>query len=251
MGLIYRKIEDLHKYPDNPRTITQKEMEKLKASITNNPDYFEARPLILSDRTSELVIIAGNQRYDASIEIGLTQVPTFLIPNLTEEREKEIAIRDNVNNGQWDQELLKTWDMDSLINWGLDIDFDFAPFTNDENSKYTKKIEAPVYEPKCDICPSIDSPYRMHKYNDLVDEIDKLDISPEIKSFLKIAATRHIVFDYGEIAEYYAHASKEVQELMEHSALVIIDFDKAIENGFTRLKNDIYEVMLEDTDDEE
>ena len=98
-------------------------MEKLKESIRNNPDYFEARPLILSDRTGQLVIIAGNQRYDASVELGLIQVPTFLIPNLTEKREKEIAIRDNVNNGQWDEELLKKWDADSLINWGIDIDF--------------------------------------------------------------------------------------------------------------------------------
>ena len=41
-----------------------------------------------------------------------------------------------------------------------------------------------------------------------------------------------------------------MQELMESSALVIIDFNKAIENGFTRFKNDICEIMLEDTDDE-
>lgn len=38
---------------------------------------------------------------------------------------------------------------------------------------------------------------------------------------------------------------------MESSALIIIDFNKAIENGFTKLKNDIYNIMLEDTNDEE
>lgn len=67
----------------------------------------------------------------------------------------------------------------------------------------------------------------------------------------RIAALRHIVFDYGQIAEFYAHQDKEVQELMEASALVIIDFDKAIENGYSRFKEDIYEIMLEDTEDEE
>ena len=56
------------------------------------------------------------------------------------------------------------------------------------------------------------------------------------------------MFDYGKIAEYYAHASKDVQELMERSALVIIDFDNAIANGYAQLKSDIYQQMLKDTD---
>ena len=71
-------------------------MRILKESIHSNPDYFEARPIILSDRTGELVIIAGNQRYDASVELGLSDVPTVLLHGLTEEREREIIIRDNV-----------------------------------------------------------------------------------------------------------------------------------------------------------
>jgi hypothetical protein len=250
MELIYRKIEDLKKLDNNPRYITDDQLQKLKESIEWNPDYFEARPIILSDRTDDLVIIAGNQRYEACVQLGLTEVPTFLISNLTEEREKEITIRDNVNNGQWDEELLKVWDIDSLLNWGVNLDFNFNPFIDTEESKYTKKIEAPVYEPKCDICPSVDSLYDVQKYNELIDRIKKSNIPIEISSFLKIAASRHIVFDYGKIAEYYTHTTKEVQELMESSALVIIDFNKAIENGFTRFKNDICEIMLEDTDDE-
>lgn len=65
MEIIYRKIEDLKKLGNNPRTISEEQMRILKESIHSNPDYFEARPIILSDRTGELVIIAGNQRYDA------------------------------------------------------------------------------------------------------------------------------------------------------------------------------------------
>ena len=102
MEIIYRKLEELKKLENNPRTISDEQLDKLKESIRNNPDYFEARPIILSDRTSELIIIAGNQRYDACISLGMQQVPTVLIPNLTEERERELIIRDNVNNGQWD-----------------------------------------------------------------------------------------------------------------------------------------------------
>ena len=59
MEIIYRKIEDLKKLGNNPRTISEEQMRILKESIHSNPDYFEARPIILSDRTGELVIIAG------------------------------------------------------------------------------------------------------------------------------------------------------------------------------------------------
>lgn len=120
MEIIYRKLEELKKLEDNPRTISAEQLQKLKESIQNNPDYFEARPIILSDRTGELVIIAGNQRYDACVELGIIEVPTILIPNLTREREREIIIRDNVNNGQWDIAKLFEWDCSELLNWGLE-----------------------------------------------------------------------------------------------------------------------------------
>jgi hypothetical protein len=45
--------------------------------------------------------------------------------------------------------------------------------------------------------------------------------------------------NFGKIAEYYAHAEPNIQRLMENSALVIIDFDKAIENGFVKLSDAI------------
>ena len=52
-------------------------------------------------------------------------------------------------------------------------------------------------------------------------------------------AQRHLIFKYKKIAEYYANASEEMQELMEKSALVIIDFDNAIANGYARMKSEI------------
>lgn len=118
----YRPIKDLKELPGNPRIIKKDQFEKLKQSIKDNADYFEARPIILSDRTGELVILAGNQRYKAAKAIGLQQVPTILLPNLSEEREKEIIIRDNVENGDWDWDALANeWDADVLDSWGVEL----------------------------------------------------------------------------------------------------------------------------------
>ena len=75
----------------------------------------------------------------------------------------------------------------------------------------------------------------MGKYYAFVDKIEASNIDDDKKLFLKLAATRHIKFDYRLIAEYYAHEETEMQELMEDNALVIIDYDKAIELGFVEL----------------
>jgi site-specific DNA-methyltransferase (adenine-specific) len=121
MEVIYRKLSDMKKLDGNPRKITQEQLETLKQSIERNKDYFEARPLILSNRTGELVVIAGNQRYEACKQLGIEECPTVLLEGLTEEREKEIIIRDNVSNGEWDEELLQEWDSELLNDWGVDI----------------------------------------------------------------------------------------------------------------------------------
>lgn len=40
-----------------------------------------------------------------------------------EEREREIVIRDNVNNGEWDLlKIIEEWDCTALLDWGLCID---------------------------------------------------------------------------------------------------------------------------------
>lgn len=118
----YRKLSELKKLDNNPRQIKEQDLAKLIQSIRDNPEYFEARPLILSNRTGQLVILGGNQRYEASKFLKLEKVPTHLIEGLTEEKEREIIIRDNVNNGSWDFDLLANeWDAIDLDNWGLSL----------------------------------------------------------------------------------------------------------------------------------
>ena len=126
----YRPISEIKELPNNPRTISKEDFDRLKDSIIDNPEYFEGRPLILSNRTGELVVLAGNQRLRAAKAVGLKEVPTIVLPNLTEEKEKEIIIRDNVSNGRWDMELLANdFDLQDLADWGVDVNID-AEFGN-------------------------------------------------------------------------------------------------------------------------
>jgi len=119
----------------------------------------------------------------------------------------------------------------------------------DQPKKYTAKIEAPIYEPT-GIRPHILSLCETGKTNRLLQAIDDSSLPSHEKSFLRLAASRHLVFNYESVANYYAHATKEMQQLMEDSALVIIDFDKAIEGGFVRLCDEIKTQFMEEYPDE-
>jgi hypothetical protein len=122
--------------------------------------------------------------------------------------------------------------------------FDIAKEVGDmEGGKYTMKADTPIYTPRSR-CPHILELMDFEKTRRLLREIDKSGVSEEEKRFLRCAAHRHTVFSYKKCADYYANASKEMQELMERSALVLIDFDKAIENGFVQLQDDIYKEWL-------
>ena len=121
----------------------------------------------------------------------------------------------------------------------------FDDETNADN-KYTKKINVPQYLPS-DTKPNIAELCDTSKYSKLLFNIQQSDISEEEKSFLIKAATRHIAFNYSKIADYYAHSSSEVQRLMEQSALVILDIDDAISNGYVRLTEKMKELLDDDS----
>ena len=150
--MIYRKISDLKKLPGNPRIIRDKQFKTLCDSIRDNPEYFKARPCILSNRTGELVIIAGNQRYEAAKFLRLKEVPTYLIEGLTEAKEREIVIRDNISNGEFDMDTLaNSWSDLPLDSWGVDLPEDWL------NEPGEVEIQEDQSEPKSEMeeneCP--------------------------------------------------------------------------------------------------
>ena len=112
------------------------------------------------------------------------------------------------------------------------------------DEKYTKKVGIPQYLPNHKK-PKIEELCNSLKTSKLVEEIRNSNVSPEEKEFLIKGAQRHIVFNYAKIADYYAHSDKEMQELMEKSALVIIDIDDAIANGYVKLSKNIKKIMEE------
>ena len=115
------------------------------------------------------------------------------------------------------------------------------------DKKYSTKVDIPQYLPSS-IKPNLWELYDKTKYTKLVRNIALSNVPEEVKDFLMFAATRHIVFNYAKIADYYAHAEPEIQRLMEQSALVIIDVDDAIANGYVKLSENIKKLLGVDCD---
>ena len=70
------------------------------------------------------------------------------------------------------------------------------------------------------------------------------------KDFLMLTAGRHIVLNFQLIADYYAHSEPEMQTLMEDSALVIVDINDAISNGWVNLSEKIDAMYSEENSNE-
>jgi hypothetical protein len=116
---------------------------------------------------------------------------------------------------------------------------------NQQNQKYSSKIEAPIYEPK-NQKPHLMELIDKSKSQRLIREIEASGLPIDEKRFLVEAAKRHTVFNYEKIADYYANSSADMQSLMEKSGLVIIDFEKAIQYGYVRLCEEIHKQYLEE-----
>lgn len=122
--------------------------------------------------------------------------------------------------------------------------FDVSKIENVADDKYSTKVMIPHYTPSKK-SPNILELCDTTKYMELCDAINKSNLSEDNKKFLRLAASRHIVFNYAKIADYYAHSDVEMQRLMERSALVIIDIKDAIAEGYVRVSKKIEAIMQE------
>ena len=111
-------IAELKQYDSNPRQISKKEFSKLVRSIKE--DGYHQRIIVDADNR----IIGGHSRRNALLKAGYN--PTDRIEVLRADRElsedefKRINIRDNLEYGEFDFEILANcFEIDKLKDWGM------------------------------------------------------------------------------------------------------------------------------------
>lgn len=234
MKIIEKSIQELKAYENNPRN-----NDNAVEAVANSIREFGFKVPVIIDSSG--VIVAGHTRVRAAEMLGQKTIPCVIADDLTQEQIKAFRIADNKTAE------LAAWDMAKLeqeLQEITNIDMSAFGFTDEQEEEaekdttYTDKVQIPQYEITGEQVTLADC-LKEEKANELAEEIQQANITPQEREFLMKAACRHYAFNYKNIAEYYAGASKEMQQLMEKSALVIIDFDDAIANGYVRLKSDI------------
>jgi hypothetical protein len=252
-------VDSLVAYAKNSKLHSQEQVDAIAKSIQT----FGFTNPILIDETGE--IIAGHGRVLAAKQLGLKEVPTRTLSGMSEENKRAYRIADNRISeigGGWDAVLLKQ-EYEELKPL---LDFDFAltgweetdlayldmsvppPDDHDDadaDSPYTGKTEVPPYAVIGEKPPTSEL-YDQSKADALLKQIEEADIDEQLRAFLQAAAYRHTSFNYQQIANFYAHSEPEIQKLMEQSALVIVDFDFAIKNSWTKFNDTLDNIYSKD-----
>lgn len=160
-------LDKLKPTSNNPRKISKEDLEKLKKSVAEFPEMLEAREIIVDEN---LRILGGHQRVKALMANGETEATVKIIKGWTEKQKERFVIQDNLQNGDWDQEILSTWDQDDLSDWGLEI-------TPDEMEQ-PLDLDADDIDEGLYIKISFKSEYEANRFLDeMRDEINKYDCS--------------------------------------------------------------------------
>lgn len=136
-------ISSLKKADYNPRKMTTKQEADLTESLKR---FGLVDPLLVNSyKGRENVVIGGHMRLDIASKLKLTEVPVVFV-SLNPDKEKELNLRLNRNTGEWDYELLKSFNIDLLMDTGFDeVDlsniWDLELETEDDSFNEEKEIE--------------------------------------------------------------------------------------------------------------
>lgn len=216
-------LNDLTLSEKNPRTISKKDFAVLKKSIKDFPSMLEVREIVVDENNR---VLGGHQRIKALQAQGKTKVKVKRVTGWTDEEKDEFMIKDNIANGDWDNDkLANEWDKNKLEEWGL-------PLKVASNGDYKELLEVsiPYYTP-AEECPDSTELADLSEVDELNSIITKLKPEKGLEAILRARAAFFADFDFQKIADYYAHADKKTQEVMKRLGLVIVMPKEAYELG--------------------
>ncbi|PIV90783.1 hypothetical protein COW46_01405 [Candidatus Gracilibacteria bacterium CG17_big_fil_post_rev_8_21_14_2_50_48_13] len=136
-------IQDLRPYEENPRKWDSTSETHLRQSIER---FGLVDPIIVNNHHDRKnIIVGGHFRWHIAKQLGFKEVPVVYV-HLDPEKEKELNLRLNRNTGEWDLDLLKSFDTNLLLEFGfsetdLSSIWDDVLTTEDDDFQTSKKLE--------------------------------------------------------------------------------------------------------------
>lgn len=220
---IEMNLADIAEYKSNPRTISNKDFATLKKSLKDFPSMLDVREIVVDENG---VILGGNQRYKGLMALGKTKVKVKRVSGWTDEQKREFVIKDNIANGDWDNDkLANEWDKEKLSEWGLPL-----KVASSGDYKELLEVSIPYYTP-AEKAPDLSELADLSEVEELDDMILKLKCEEGLKRILRARSSFFAEFDFQKIADYYYNADKETQKVMKRLGLVIVIPKEAYEMG--------------------
>ena len=117
------KISEIKLNPDNPRTISKKDMDLLVKSLSEFPDMLKLREIVVDET---MTVLGGNMRLLALKKSGAKEATAKIVTGLTAAQKREFVIKDNSSFGYWDMDALaNAWGDLPLAEWGVDLPDDW------------------------------------------------------------------------------------------------------------------------------
>lgn len=108
-------INKLTETEHNPRQISKSEFEKLVKSLEEDPEFLEAREIVVDEN---FTILGGHQRIKALKKLGKTEIEVKQVTGWSDEKKRRFVIKDNIQNGDWDMDILANhWDDLPIRDW--------------------------------------------------------------------------------------------------------------------------------------
>lgn len=132
--------------PKNPRFIKNSRFQKLVKSIEDDPEFLEVRELIVFPFKATFVVLGGNMRLRACMELGISEIPCKVLPkDLPKKKLRAFAIKDNEGFGENDWEILANeWDQEELEDWGMELPANFG--VSEEEELPEEKTYIPTFK---------------------------------------------------------------------------------------------------------
>jgi hypothetical protein len=113
----YLATSSLTENPSNARTHPKAQIAKLKKAITQ---FGFVSPIIVDEH---LMILAGHGRHRAALELGLPQVPTIMLQDMSEADVRAFVLADNIiaDKAGYDKDILRT-ELQHLADVGYEIE---------------------------------------------------------------------------------------------------------------------------------
>ena len=128
MKIESKLIKDLKPATYNPRQISTKQYNDLKESVKK---FGLVDPIIIN---KDNTVVGGHQRLKICKELKHIEIDCVVL-DLSKEEERELNIRLNKNQGQFDMDILANeFDIDKLVDWGfkhIDLDLNIDKIVDD------------------------------------------------------------------------------------------------------------------------